>query len=65
MSKHFLPWDVDQISLLPPSVLDYVSVSHPAHFVRDLVRDDLDLEAVYASIGADLDPSQLEIPDQS
>ena len=51
MSKRFLPWDVDQISLLPPSVLDYVPVSHPAHFVRDLVRDELDLEAVYASYG--------------
>jgi transposase len=49
MSKRFLPWDVDQVSLLPPSVLDYVPPSHPAHFVRDLVRDDLDLEAVYGS----------------
>lgn len=49
MSKRFRPWDVDQISLLPPSVLDYVPLSHPAHFVRDLVRDELDLEAIYAS----------------
>ena len=49
MSKRFLPWDVDQVSLFPPSVSDYVPVSHPAHFVRDLVRDELDLEAVYAS----------------
>jgi transposase len=49
MSKRFLPWDVDQVSLFPPSVLDYVPFSHPAHFVRDLVRDDLDLEAIYAS----------------
>jgi transposase len=49
MIKRFLPWDVDQVSLFPPSVLDYVPLSHPAHFVRDLVRDDLDLEAVYAS----------------
>jgi transposase len=49
MSKRFLPWDVDQASLLPPSVLDYVPPSHPAHFVRNLVRDELDLEAVYAS----------------
>lgn len=51
MSKRFFPWDVDQISLLPPSVLDYVPLSHPAHFVRDLVRDELDLEAIYASYG--------------
>jgi transposase len=49
MIKRFLPWDVDQVSLFPASVLDYVPLSHPAHFVRDLVRDDLDLEAVYAS----------------
>lgn len=49
MSKRFLPWDVDQVFLLPPSVLDYVPASHSAHFVRDLVRDELDLEAIYAS----------------
>lgn len=49
MSKRFLPWDVEQVSLFPPSVLDYVPLSHPAHFVRDLVRDELDLDEVYAS----------------
>ncbi len=49
MSKRFFPWDVDQVFLLPPSVLDYVPLSHPAHFVRDLVRDELDLDAIYAS----------------
>jgi transposase len=49
MSKSFLPWNVEQVSLFPPSVLDYVPLSHPAHFVRDLVRDELDLNEVYAS----------------
>ena len=49
MSKSFLPWNVEQVSLFPPSVLDYVPLSHPAHFVRDLVRDELDLDEVYAS----------------
>lgn len=49
MSKHFLPWNVEQVSLFPPSILDYVPLSHPAHFVRDLVRDELDLNEVYAS----------------
>lgn len=49
MSKRFLPWDVEQVPLFPPSVLDYVPLSHPAHFVRDLVRDELDLDEVYAS----------------
>jgi hypothetical protein len=49
MSKSFLPWNVEQVSLFPPSVLDYVPLSHPAHFVRDLVRDELDLDEVYVS----------------
>jgi len=49
MSKRFLPWAIDQVSQFSPSVSDYVPASHPAHFVRDLVRDELDLEAVYTS----------------
>jgi transposase len=32
--------------LLPPSVRDLVPAEDPAHFVRDLVRDDLDLSAI-------------------
>jgi transposase len=35
--------------LLPPSVLDFVPPEHPAHFVRELVRDSLDLGEIYAS----------------
>jgi len=34
--------------LFPPSVRDFVPEGHLAHFVRDLVRDDLDLSAIFA-----------------
>jgi len=48
MSKRFRAWDVEQAWLFPPSVLDLVPEEHPAHFVRDLVRTELDLSAIYA-----------------
>jgi transposase len=46
MSKTFRPWDLDQPMLLPPSVQELVRPGHLAHFVRDLVRDSLDLSAI-------------------
>ena len=46
MKKTFRPWQVDQSLLLPPSVHEFVPPGHPAHFVRDLVRDQLDLSAI-------------------
>lgn len=46
MSKTFRPWLVEQAWLLPPSVRDLVPAGDPAHFVRDLVRDELDLSAI-------------------
>lgn len=46
MSKTFRPWQVEQAWLLPPSVKDLVAEGDPAHFVRDLVRDELDLTAI-------------------
>ena len=46
MSKTFRPWPVDQAQLLPPSVSDFVPAGHVAHFVRDLVREQLDLSAI-------------------
>jgi transposase len=46
MSKTFRPWLVEQAWLLPPSVKDLVPEGDPAHFVRDLVRDELDLSAI-------------------
>ncbi|MGZ8393907.1 MAG: IS1182 family transposase [Nitrospira sp.] len=46
MAKTFKSWDVDQPMLLPPSVQELVPAGPVAHFVRDLVRDSLDLSAI-------------------
>ena len=46
MSKTFRDWDVEQGWLLPPSVLDFVPPDHLSHFVRDTVRESLDLTAI-------------------
>jgi transposase len=48
MSKTFRAWDVDQVWLLPASVHDFVPAGHPAHLVRELVREELDLSAIVA-----------------
>jgi transposase len=49
MDKTFREWDPDQSVLFPPSVSDLVPLGHPAHFVRDVVRNALDLSAIYAA----------------
>lgn len=46
MSKTFRAWDVDQGWLLPPSVHEFVPAGHLAHFVRETVREGLDLSAI-------------------
>ena len=46
MTKRFRAWDVGQAWLLPPSIQDLVPEDHPAHFIRELVREDLDLSAI-------------------
>ena len=46
MSKTFRSWDVDQVWLLPPSIHDFVPCGHAAHFVRETVRESLDLSAI-------------------
>jgi len=46
MSKTYRPWDVDQTLLLPPSVHELVPAGHLAHFVRDVVRESLDLSMI-------------------
>src|SRR5579862_7603202 len=53
MSKTFRSWDVDQSWLLPPSVHEFVPVGHPAHFVRDTVREVLDLSAITRTYDVD------------
>jgi transposase len=49
MSKSFRDWHFDQQLLLPPSVQDFVAQDHLARFVVGLVREELDLSAIYAS----------------
>lgn len=49
MSKGFREWDVDQVWLLPPSVQELVPEGHAAHLVRDLVRESLDLSAIFGA----------------
>src|SRR4028118_930921 len=46
MAKTFRSWDVDQSWPLPPSVHEFVPPGHLAHFVRDTVREALDLSAI-------------------
>ena len=47
--KRFRAWDVDQAWLLPPSVQELVPENHLAHFVRNTVREHLDLTEIYAA----------------
>jgi transposase len=47
MTKVFRSWDVDQGWLLPPSLHEFVPPGHMAHFVRDTVREALDLSAIF------------------
>ncbi len=49
MSKTFRAWDVDQQWVFPPSVNDFVPSGHMAHFIRETVRSDLDLSAIFAT----------------
>ena len=54
MSKPFEAWPVDQLMLLPTSVQELVPEGHLAHFVRDLVRESLDLSAILKTYTEDL-----------
>ena len=49
MAKTFRAWDPDQGWLLAPSVKDLVPEGHLAHFIREAVREDLDLSAILCS----------------
>jgi hypothetical protein len=49
MSKTFRSCDGDQDWLLPRSLHEFVPADYGAHFIRDLVRDELDLTAILSS----------------
>ena len=53
MAKTFREWNVEQSWLLPPSVMDFVPADHVAHFVRDTVREQLDLSEIIAPYEAE------------
>jgi hypothetical protein len=49
MAKQFREWLVDERWLFPPSVRELVPEKHLAYFVRDTVREQLDLSAIVDS----------------
>src|SRR3970282_60993 len=49
MSKTFRAWRLDEVLLFPPSVRDFVPEDHLSRFVVSLVRESLDLKAIYAA----------------
>jgi transposase len=46
MSKTFREWDVEQTAMFPATVLDFVPPGHIAHFVRNLVVEELNLAKI-------------------
>ena len=48
MSKPYLPYQPDQILLMPPSISEWLPEGHLAYFVSDVV-DGLDLSEIHAS----------------
>jgi hypothetical protein len=46
MGKTFRPWDVDQGRLFPPAPKDRLPARHLAHFILEVVREELDLSAI-------------------
>jgi transposase len=46
MSKRFREWNLSQPMMFPATVLDFVASDHVAHFVRNLVVEQLDLKKV-------------------
>lgn len=49
MAKSFRPWELETTWLFPPSVLDLVPTDHLAHFVREVVREEIDLTPVLST----------------
>src|SRR5271170_5326957 len=46
MGKSFRAWNPEQRFLLPPAIDELVEPGHLAHFVRELVRESLDLSEI-------------------
>ena len=46
MTKRFRPWQPKQTWLLPPAITEFIPEGRAAHFIRDLVTEELDLEAI-------------------
>ena len=46
MAKTFRAWEIDRVWMLPPTVRELVPDGHVAHFIRDTVREDLDLSLI-------------------
>ncbi len=51
MSTTFRAWDIDQSWMLPPSAHEFVPAAHVAHFIRDTVRETLELSAILSAYG--------------
>lgn len=51
MSKTFRDWNVEQPMMFPPTVLDFVPSDHLAHFVRNLVLEQLELKGIMDQYG--------------
>src|ERR671913_1535959 len=49
MRKSFRPWRVNEAWLLPSSVQEFVPAGRPAHLVRDIVTEELDLAAILSA----------------
>jgi transposase len=52
--KVFRPWELAQSLLFPPSVLDFVPANHLAHFVREVVREEIDLAPILVKYESEL-----------
>ena len=46
MAKTFRAWEPEQRWLLPPAIEEFVPPGHLAHFVRELVREELDVSGI-------------------
>lgn len=51
MAKHFLPYDMGQVLLLPPDMRDWLPREHLVWFISDVVDTALDLSPILAKYG--------------